>query len=91
MYEVNINYKQLLLIVTSFSWLCELSIVLFIASIVLFIIILSLSMPHITKGKKTSLSLKKARRTKKFKVTIAAQQEREPEGILDLLTYHMIL
>ena len=46
-------------------------------------------MPPTTKRKKTlSLSLKKAQKTKKFKATIATQQEpREPEDtkLLDLL------
>ena len=44
-------------------------------------------MPPTTKRKKTlSLSLKKARKTKKFKVTIATWQEpREPEELVDLL------
>ena len=44
-------------------------------------------MPPTTKRKKTlSLSLKKARRTKKFKATIAARQERlEPKDLSDLL------
>ena len=54
----------------------------------LFVIILhSLSMPPITKRKKTlRLSLKKARRTKKFKATVAARQERGPEDLSDLNT-----
>ena len=44
-------------------------------------------MPPTTKHKKTqSLSLKKARKTKKFKATITTWQEpREPEEIVDLL------
>ena len=44
-------------------------------------------MPPTSKRKKTlSLSLKKARKTKKFKVTIATWQEpREPEELVDLL------
>ena len=44
-------------------------------------------MPPTTKRKKTlSLSLNKAWKTKKFKATIATQQEpREPEELVDLL------
>ena len=45
-------------------------------------------MPPTTKRKRMlRLSLKKARRTKKFNATIAARQEREPspEGLVDLL------
>ena len=68
------------LIITSLSRLRLLCIVSFA------IIVLSLSMPPTTKRKKMlSLSLKKARRTKKFKATIAARQEREPEGLVDLM------
>ena len=87
MKRISIIKNFILSIVTSFSRLRESSIVLFIASIVLFVIILhSLSMPPTTKRNKTlSLRLKKARRTKKFKATIAARQEREPEDLSDLL------
>ena len=46
-------------------------------------------MPPTTKHKKTlSLSLKKARKTKKYKATIATWQEpREPEELVDLLNW----
>ena len=44
-------------------------------------------MPRTTKRNKSlSLSLKRARRTKKYKATIAARQQgREPEGLVDLM------
>ncbi len=65
---------------TSLSRMRQLSIVL------LLIVLAVLSMPPTTKRKKMlSLSLKKARRTKKFKATIADRQEREPQDLSDLL------
>ena len=44
-------------------------------------------MPRTTKRNKSlSLSLKRARRTKKYKATIAARQQgRKPEGLVDLM------